>query len=109
MSFGRKSNLLFQSWSGQRVASIMRRTGGGSKPMPSRQIFSAIVYVLRTGCQWKALPRDLGSSSSVHAHFQSWQRTGFSFVCGGQGWSNTTKWKASRGDGRASFCGTLMK
>jgi len=57
--------------------SYQRRAGGGRKPMPSRQIFSAIVYVLRTGCQWKALPREFGSSSSVHAHFQCWQRAGF--------------------------------
>ena len=47
-----------------------RRPGGGRKPMPPRQVFAAIVYVLRTGCQWKALPRELGSASAVHLHFQ---------------------------------------
>jgi transposase len=55
----------------------VRRPGAGRKPMPARQIFSAIVYVLRTGCQWKALPREFGSSSAVHAHFQRWQQRGF--------------------------------
>ena len=45
--------------------------------MPARQVFSAIVYVLRTGCQWKALPREFGSASAVHAYFQRWQRMGF--------------------------------
>jgi transposase len=45
--------------------------------MPARQIFTAIVYVLRTGCQWKALPREFGSASAVHAHFRRWQREGF--------------------------------
>jgi hypothetical protein len=45
--------------------------------MPPRQIFSAIVYVLRTGCQWKALPREFGSASAVHKHFQQWQRACF--------------------------------
>lgn len=45
--------------------------------MPPRQIFSAIVYVLRTGCQWKALPREFGSASAVHTHFQRWQKQGF--------------------------------
>jgi transposase len=44
--------------------------------MQARQVFSAIVYVLRTGCQWKALPREFGSASSVHAHFQRWQKAG---------------------------------
>jgi transposase len=38
--------------------------------MPPRQVFSAIVYVLRTGCQWKALPKELGSASAIHLHFQ---------------------------------------
>ena len=33
-----------------------RKPGGGRKPMPARQIFAAIIYVLRTGIQWKALP-----------------------------------------------------
>ena len=45
--------------------------------MPPRQIFSAIVYVLRTGCQWKALPREFGSASAIHLHFQRWQQSGF--------------------------------
>jgi len=54
-----------------------RKAGAGRKPMPARQVFSAIVYVLRTGCQWKALPSEFGSASAVHAHFQRWQREGF--------------------------------
>src|SRR5208283_917624 len=54
-----------------------RKPGAGRKPMPARQVFSAVVYVLRTGCQWKALPREFGSASAVHAHFQRWQREGF--------------------------------
>ncbi len=55
----------------------LRKPGGGRKPMTRRQIFSAIVYVLRAGCQWKALPREFGSSSAVHLHFQKWQQAGF--------------------------------
>jgi putative transposase len=45
--------------------------------MPDRQAFEAIVYVLRTGIQWNALPRELGASSTVHDRFQEWQRAGF--------------------------------
>jgi len=55
----------------------LRKPGGGRPPMPARQIFSAIVYVLRTGCQWKALPSEFGSASAVHKHFQQWQEAGF--------------------------------
>jgi putative transposase len=45
--------------------------------MPDRQAFEAIVYVLRSGIQWNALPRELGASSTVHDRFQDWQRAGF--------------------------------
>jgi len=54
-----------------------RKPGAGRKPMPARQVFAAIVYVLRTGIQWKALPRDFGSASAVHQYFQDWQKAGF--------------------------------
>jgi len=55
-----------------------RKAGGGRKPMPARQIFSAILYVLRTGCQWKALPKErFGSPSAIHTHFMRWTREGF--------------------------------
>jgi transposase len=56
---------------------FQRKVGGGRKPLEPRQVFAAIVYVLRTGCQWKALPREFGSASSVHKYFQQWQRAGF--------------------------------
>lgn len=41
-------------------------------------MFEAIVYVLRTGCQWKALPRErFGSASAVHKRFLEWEQAGF--------------------------------
>ena len=54
-----------------------RKPGGGRKSMPSRRIFEAIVFVLRTGIQWKALPKEFGSGSAVHKHFQQWEEAGF--------------------------------
>ena len=54
-----------------------RKPGGGRKPLPRRQIFAGIVYVLRTGCQWKALPKSFGSASAIHTHFQAWRQQGF--------------------------------
>jgi len=79
MCFGPEWSRLFPSSPGLTDASIVDNPAG-RKPIPARQIFSAIVYVLRTGCQWKALPREFGSASAVHAHFQRWQRAGF-FLC----------------------------
>jgi len=55
-----------------------RKSGGGRKPLEPRRVFEGIVYVLRTGIQWKALPKkQFGSSSSVHKYFRDWEREGF--------------------------------
>lgn len=48
----------------------------GRPRMPDRQAMDAIFYVLRTGCQWKALPRSLGASSTVYDRFRAWARAG---------------------------------
>jgi putative transposase len=44
--------------------------------MPNRQVFAGIVYRLRTGCQWKALPTKFGSGSTCHLRFSTWVRLG---------------------------------
>ncbi len=48
----------------------------GRPRMDDRMAMTAIFYILRTGCQWKALPRSLGASSTVHDRFQEWQKAG---------------------------------
>jgi transposase len=54
-----------------------RRPGGGRKAIEPRLVFEGIVYVLRTGCQWKALPEErFGSASSIHKYFLEWKRKG---------------------------------
>ncbi|CAN5224864.1 hypothetical protein BH24ACT19_BH24ACT19_03060 [soil metagenome] len=51
---------------------------GGRPRISDRQAFEAMVYVLRTGIRWNALPREMGArSSTVHARFQEWERAGF--------------------------------
>ena len=49
---------------------------GGRPRLSDRDAFTAMVYVLRTGIQWNALPRDLGASSTVHDRFQAWEAAG---------------------------------
>jgi len=54
-----------------------RKAGGGRQPIPARRVFEGIVYVLRTGCQWKALPTArFGSPSALPRYFQEWERAG---------------------------------
>ena len=46
--------------------------------MEPRKVFEAIVFVLRTGCQWKSLPKErFGSASSVLRYFRTWLKAGF--------------------------------
>ena len=37
-----------------------------------RKVLDGILYVLRTGCQWKMLPKEFGSGSTCHRRFQQW-------------------------------------
>jgi putative transposase len=50
---------------------------GGRTRMDDRQAFAAMIYVLRRGIQWNALPREMGASSTVHDRYQEWERLGF--------------------------------
>src|SRR5688572_26884438 len=53
------------------------RFGGGRPRVPDRQCADAIFYVLRTGCQWKALDAtELCRHSTAHDRFQEWVAAG---------------------------------
>jgi putative transposase len=49
---------------------------GGRPWTDERQALDGSFYVLRTGCQWKALPREFGAASTVHDRFQLWRKAG---------------------------------
>ena len=51
--------------------------GGGRPRVPDRTCADGICYVLRTGCQWKALDATgIGSGSAAHLRFQEWTAAG---------------------------------
>ena len=49
---------------------------GGRPRLDRRKVVTGIFYVFRTGCQWKAMPREFGSGSAIHAYFQEWAQGG---------------------------------
>src|SRR5713226_10037103 len=49
---------------------------GGRPAQDDRQMLEAIVYVLRTGIQWNALPRELAASSTAYDRFRLWESQG---------------------------------
>jgi putative transposase len=44
--------------------------------MDRRQTMDAIFFILRTGCQWKSLPRGLGAPSTIYGYFRHWEQAG---------------------------------
>jgi putative transposase len=52
------------------------RTKRGRKPLDRRAVLNAILYVLWTGCQWRALPRDFPKWQSVYTNFRRWKLSG---------------------------------
>ncbi|GAA2774048.1 hypothetical protein GCM10010440_75950 [Kitasatospora cinereorecta] len=55
----------------------VRPQGGGTQNTPDETLFAAIVYVLVSGCAWRALPPCFGiSKSTAHRRFLIWSRAG---------------------------------
>ena len=49
---------------------------GGRPPVDAFKVASGIFYILSTGIQWKALPKEYGSGSTAHLYFQKWTEHG---------------------------------
>ncbi|GGU63746.1 hypothetical protein GCM10010274_60660 [Streptomyces lavendofoliae] len=57
--------------------SRVRPQGGGTQDTPDERVFAAIIYVLVSGCAWRALPPCFGiSKSTAHRRFVIWSRAG---------------------------------
>ena len=58
-----------------RQARLVRHSQRKGEKRIGRAI-TAIFFILRTGCQWKALPRSLGAPSTVYDYFRRWEQAG---------------------------------
>jgi transposase len=59
------------------VIPVYTKSAKGGRPrLPMRNVVGGILYVLATGCQWKAMPKQFGSGSAIHAYFQEWVELG---------------------------------
>jgi putative transposase len=50
------------------------KPGGRPRTADMRAVLNAINYVVRTGCQWRFLPRDFPPKSTVYDYFWQWGR-----------------------------------
>ncbi|KSZ55919.1 transposase [Rhodococcus pyridinivorans KG-16] len=54
-----------------------RPQGGGRAPLDNRAVFTAVVYVLTSGCAWRDLPPSFGVSvPTAHRRFAAWVKSG---------------------------------
>jgi putative transposase len=53
-----------------------RRRLGRPREVDLRRILQAIFYILSTGCQWRALPKEFPPYSTVQGYFYAWRDTG---------------------------------
>ena len=68
---GRRYRISDEFW--ERIEPVLprrKKQRRGRPRLPLRQVVEGIFYVLRTGIQWNAVPRQFGSSSSLHRYFQ---------------------------------------
>jgi transposase len=52
------------------------KRGGGKRTVEMRAVVNGLMYVLSTGCQWRAIPKDLPAKSTVYGYFDLWTYDG---------------------------------
>jgi len=52
------------------------RPGGRPRTTNIRAVVNAIFYLLRTGCQWRLLPREFPAWGTVYSYFRNWENLG---------------------------------
>jgi transposase len=52
------------------------KRGGNKRTVDIREVLNGLMYVLSTGCQWRAMPKDLPPRSTVNHYFCRWQHDG---------------------------------
>lgn len=53
-----------------------RKTGGRQRTTNLRQVLNAILYVTKTGIQWRMLPHDFPPHNTVYGYFWQWRNAG---------------------------------
>ena len=48
------------------------KRGGDKRTVIMREVVNGLMYILSTGCQWRAIPKDLPPRSTIHGYFDLW-------------------------------------
>jgi transposase len=52
------------------------KPGGNKRTVNVREVVNGLMYILSTGCQWRAIPKDLPPRSTVYDYFELWSWDG---------------------------------
>ena len=52
------------------------KRGGNKRTADMREVANSLMYVLGTGCQWRAIPKDLAPRSTAYGYFARWDWDG---------------------------------
>ena len=52
------------------------KRGGDKRTVIMREVVNGLMYILSTGCQWRAIPKDLPPRSTIHGYFDLWSWDG---------------------------------
>jgi transposase len=52
------------------------KRGGNKRTVDEREIVNGLMYILSTGCQWRAIPKDLPPRSTLHDYLDLWEWNG---------------------------------
>ena len=52
------------------------RRGGNRRHVDEREVIDGLMYILSTGCQWRAIPKDLPPRSTLYRYFDEWSYDG---------------------------------
>src|SRR5246127_4856338 len=66
------SDLTDEGWSLAKTEIPRAKQGGNKRTVDVREVMNGLMYVLSTGCQWRAIPKDLPPRSTVHDYFDLW-------------------------------------
>ena len=66
------SDLTDDEWGHVEPLILPAKRGGNKRHVDVREVMNGIMYILSTGCQWRAIPKDLPRRSTVHGYFDLW-------------------------------------
>ena len=70
------SDLTDEEWALVKPEIPRAKRGGNKRTVDVREVINGLMYVLSTGCQWRAIPKDLPPRSTVNHYFCRWQHDG---------------------------------